>query len=126
MAEPNTSGASVVALVIASLGPVAGPYSLIVMASLAGAMWPLSTMPHTSRTQGALFLLRIVATAVLCTGSVAWVLAERFNLPIYEGMSIASFGIGALGNGWGKVFRGLRDGLAAVLRGIGDKAKDEP
>lgn len=119
MAEPNTSGVSIVAVLIALLGPVAGPYSLIVMASLAGAMWPLSTMDHISKKQGAFFLLRIVTTAVICTGTAAWFLADKFNLPVYEGMSVAGFGIGALGNGWGKVFRGLRDGLAAVLKGFG-------
>ncbi len=118
MAEPNTSGASVVALAIAAIGPTAGPYSLIVMASLAGAMWPLSTMPHTTKTAGAFFLLRIVTTAILCTGTVSWFLAAHFDLPIYESMSVAAFGIGALGNGWGKVFRGLRDGLAALLKGF--------
>ncbi len=120
MAEPNTSGASVVALLIAAMGPIAGQYSLIVMAALAGAMWPLSTMPHATKRQGAFFLLRIVSTAILCTGTIAWLLAEHFNLPAYESMSVASFGIGALGNGWGNIFKGLRDGVVALLRGIGN------
>jgi len=118
MAEPNTSGISITALFIAILGPLAGQYSLIVMAALAGAMWPLSTMEGTTRAAGAFFLARIVFTAIFITGSLSWLLSSHLDLPVYESMAIAAFAIGALGNGWGRVFRGLRDGLAAMLRGF--------
>jgi hypothetical protein len=111
VSEPSTAGASAVSLAIATLGPVAGPYSLIVMSALAGAMWPLKTMESPSRAQGAWFLLRIVATAVFIAGAAAHYIEVRFALPAYEALSVASFGIGAMGNSWTKVISALRDGL---------------
>ncbi len=54
MAEPTTaSGISITALLIALLGPLAGQYTVIVMAALAGALWPLSTMDLPTRRAGA-------------------------------------------------------------------------
>jgi hypothetical protein len=119
MAEPNTSSISVTAVLIGLMGPLAGQYSLIVMAALAGALWPLSTMGTTTKRAGAFFLLRVVFTAIFLTGSCAWFLSDQFQVPVYEGMAVVAFAIGALGNGWGTVFRGLRDGIAAFLRGFG-------
>lgn len=125
MAEPNTSGISITALFIAVLGPLAGQYSLIVMSALAGALWPLSTMGGTTRRDGALFLLRVVVTAIFLTGTAAWFLEDAFSLPIYEGMAVVSFCIGALGNGWRKVFVGLRDGLSAIMGALAGGSRDD-
>lgn len=120
MAEPTTaSGISVTALLIALLGPLAGQYTVIVMAALAGALWPLSTMELPSRRAGAAFLFRIVAAAVLLTGSAAWYLETNHQVPAIHGMAVVAFLIGALGNGWSPVFRAMRDGLAAFLRATG-------
>ena len=120
MAEPtSTAGISITALFIALLGPMAGQYSLIIMAALAGALWPLSTMGCTTRISGAFFLLRIVVTAVFLTGSAAWWLQTHYAVPVFDGMAVIAFLIGALGNGWGPVFKALRDGLGAVARSIG-------
>lgn len=119
MAEPaSTSGVTITVFLITLLGPFAGPYAVIVMASLLGAMWPLSVMPEMTRRSGALFLLRIVSTAVVLTTSAAWYLEQSYGFPAVHGMAVVAFFIGALGNGWAPVFSALRGGLAAAARGL--------
>lgn len=120
MAEPTTaSGVSLTALFIALLGPLAGQYTVIVMAALAGALWPLSTMEMPTRRAGAAFLFRIVSAAVLLSGSGAWYLEQNYQVPAAHGMAVAAFFIGAMGNGWTPVFRAMRDGLSAFIRTVG-------
>ncbi len=125
VAEPNTSGVSLAALLIAAAGPVAGQYGLIVMGALAGAMWPIKTMKFASKLEGALFLLRIVITAVFLSGSLAWYLSSKTDLPVYEALAVVSLLIGAMGNGWGSIFRGLREAAMAALRGLGGGKNDQ-
>lgn len=113
-------------LLTSVLGPFLGSYAVIVMASLLGAMWPLSVMANTTRVSGAFFLVRIVSTAVVLTTSAAWYLETRYSFPAVHGMSVIAFFIGALGNGWGPVLAALRQGLAAVARGVGGALGKEP
>lgn len=123
MAEPTTtSGVSITALLIALLGPLAGQYAVIVMAALAGALWPLSTMEIQTRRAGAAFLFRIVSAAVLLSGSGAWYLEQNYQFPAVHGMAVAAFLIGAMGNGWTPIFRAMRDGLSAFMRTIGSSS----
>lgn len=123
MAEPTTaSGVSLTALLIALLGPLAGQYAVIVMAALAGALWPLSTMEMPTRRAGAAFLFRIVSSAVLLSGFGAWFLERNYQVPAVHGMAVAAFFIGAMGNGWTPVFRAMRDGLSAFIRTVGSSA----
>lgn len=125
MAEPTTaSGVSITALLIALLGPLAGQYTVIVMAALAGALWPLSTMVMTSRKAGAAFLFRIVTTAVLLSGSAAYYLEVNYQLPAAHGMAVAAFLIGAMGNGWSPIFRAMRDGISAFIRAVGGASNE--
>lgn len=125
MAEPtSTSGITLTVLLTTLLGPFAGPYAVIVMASLLGAMWPLSVMPSMTRRAGALFLARIISTAVILTTSAAWYLETSYGIPAVHGMAVVAFMIGALGNGWAPVLGALRQGLAAAARGVGKLAGD--
>lgn len=125
MAEPaSTGGVTITVFLITALGPFAGPYAVIVMASLLGAMWPLSVMPDMTRRSGALFLVRIVSTAVVLTTSAAWYLEETYGFPAVHGMAVVAFFIGALGNGWAPVFSALRSGLAAAAKGLSATGKD--
>jgi uncharacterized membrane protein YkvI len=120
MAEPTTtSGVSLTALLIAVLGPLAGQYTVIVMAALAGAMWPLSTMDMKTKIAGAAFLFRIVSAAVILSGSAAFFLEQQYGYPVIHGMAVVAFVIGAMGNGWTPVFRAMRDGMSAFLRAVG-------
>lgn len=123
MAEPTTvGGISITALLIALIGPLAGQYAVIVMAALAGALWPLSTMELESRKSGAAFLARIVFSAVFLSGSAAWYLETSYAIPAAHGMAVVAFLIGAMGNGWSPVFRAMRDAILAVVRVAGNSA----
>lgn len=124
MAEPGTSSLSLTALFIALLGPIAGEYSLIVMAALAGALWPLSTMGNTTKILGAFFLLRVVFTAVFLSGGATWVLETHYDIPAHESMAVVSFVIGALGNGWAPVFRAIREGMVGIMRGLSNGSRE--
>jgi len=125
MAEPSTSSLSITALAIALLGPMAGPYALIVFAALAGALWPLSTMPTVTRMQGAAFLLRVVSGAVVLTGSAAYLIESIYKVPAIESFALVSFGIGAVGNGWRPVLQGLRGALVNLVNRLGDRRDDQ-
>lgn len=120
MAEPSTSTLSITALAIALLGPMAGPYALIVFAALAGALWPLSTMPTVTRAQGAVFLLRIVATSVTLTGGAAYWIETRYQVPAVQSLAFVAWGIGAMGNGWRPVLQGLRNAVVNVVGKFAD------
>lgn len=127
MAEPTSaSGITITALLISLLGPFAGPYAVIVMASLLGAMWPLSVMPNMTKLSGAFFLLRIVSAAVILTTSAAWYLEKRHGFPAVHGMAVVAFFIGALGNGWGPVLAAFRRGMAAAARTMSGESSKEP
>lgn len=119
MAEPaSTTSVTLTAISIGILGPLAGPYALIVMAALAGALWPLSTMGHVTRRKGAYFLLKVVMTAVILTGASAYFLEERYAIPAFQSFAVIAFFIGALGNGWSPVFDALSESLAVLVRGV--------
>lgn len=123
MAEPSAPTLGITALAIALLGPMAGPYSLIVFAALAGALWPLSTMPTVTRAQGAVFLLRVVGTAVVLTGGCTWWIESRYQVPAAQSLALVAFAIGALGNGWRPVLAALRNGLINAIGRLVDTSK---
>ena len=117
MAEPaSTSATSLTVVAIAAVGPAAGPYAVVVMAALAGALWPLSTMEGLTRRTGAFLLLRIVATAVCLGGAGASMLERWLGVPAYDAGAAAAFVIGAVGTGWSKIGRAV---TAMLLRLIG-------
>lgn len=121
MAEPtSTSTISIAALAVALLGPMAGPYALIVFAALAGALWPLSSAAESqTRMAGAWMLLRCMAMAVVLTGSAAAWLQSAYDIAATEALAPVAFVIGALGNGWRAVISSIADALKAVIGRIG-------
>lgn len=120
MPEPtSTSGISLAAVSIALLGPMAGPYALIVFASLAGALWPLSAADTMTRSAGAWLLLRCTLTAVVLTSALSLVLQNQWQIPANEALAPVAFAIGALGNGWRPVFEAVGSALQAVLARAG-------
>lgn len=126
MAEPSTSTLSITALAIALLGPMAGPYALIVFASLAGALWPLSTMPTVTRMHGAAFLVRVVAASVVLTGTASYWVETTYQVPATQSFAVVAFGIGAMGNGWRPVLAGLRNALVNFVSRFGNTAGKGP
>lgn len=124
MPEPtSTSGISLAAVSIALLGPMAGPYALIVFAALAGALWPLSAADTMTRSAGAWLLLRCTLTAVVLTSALSLVLQNQWQIPANETLAPVAFAIGALGNGWRPVFEAVGSALQAALARAGGGPK---
>lgn len=124
MPEPtSTSGISLAAVSIALLGPMAGPYALIVFAALAGALWPLSAADTMTRAAGAWLLLRCTLTAVVLTSALSLVLQNQWQIPANETLAPVAFAIGALGNGWRPVFEAVGSALQAALSRAGGGPK---
>lgn len=83
MAEPTSTaagGISLAALSVAMLGPLAGPYALIVFAALAGALWPLSSAEPMTRKAGAWLLLRCTLTSVALTGALSGIVQAQWGV----------------------------------------------
>lgn len=97
MAEPQTS---VVAVVVALLSPLTGPFSVIVFAALAGATWPLSAADTATRKQGAFLLIRLVLTSAALTGFIAFVVEQQFGFPANKVLAPVAFLIAWLGDSW--------------------------
>ena len=110
MAEPTVTTAgsvSLTVLFVTILGPLAGPYVLIVLASVAGAMWPLTAARTMGRAAGAWLLVRCATTALVLTGLLAGILERSWGLPLSEGLAPVALFIGAMGYGWRPVFASL-------------------
>jgi len=120
MPEPTTTtagGASLAVIAVALLGPMAGPYALIVFAALAGALWPLSAAESMTHRAGAWLLLRCTLTAVALTGVLSSVLQSQYNVPTLEAFAPVAFLIGALGNGWRPVFEAIGGAFGRIFGG---------
>lgn len=117
MAEPTMpASVGIVTIAVALLGPMAGPYAVIVLSALAGALWALAAAPTDGRRAGALLMLRLVLTAVVLTGGVAWALEAQYGWPAHQLLAPVAFATGMGGDRW----RALVDVLvAAVSRRIG-------
>ena len=101
MTEPTIPAtAGIVALGVAMLGPMAGPYAVIVLSALAGALWALAQAPTSTRAAGALLLLRLVLSAVVLTSGVAWLLERHYSWPAHQVLAPVAFLIGMGGDRW--------------------------
>ena len=107
--HPPLAAASLTATLIAFLGPTAGEYLAILLASFIGAMWALSARPTVTKTEAAMFLLRMVGTAVIFSGTVAWLLERKWGLPAHHVLAGAAFFIAFVGDRWEAI---LADAIA--------------
>ena len=122
MAEPTTTtGLSLTALAIAILGPMAGPYSAILFAALAGSLWPLTAAEGISKSSGAWLMLRCVLTSIVLTSTGAAIAASVYGVPPVDMLSPVAFFLGALGNGWRPVFAAVSAALALAANKLGAK-----
>ena len=94
------TGTGLAALFVAFLGPLAGPYALIVFAALAGSLWPLSGADAMTRTAGAWLMLRCTLTAVVLTAAVSNYIQTRYEVQAGEAFAPVAF-LMALENGVG-------------------------
>ena len=122
MAEPtSTAGLSLTAFAVALLGPLAGPYTAIIFAALAGSLWPLSSTEGLTRAAGAWLLLRCVLTATVLTSTAAAILSAEYGIEPTELLSPVAFFLGALGNGWKPVLSALSGVLSNLAGKLGSK-----
>lgn len=120
MAEPastSSSGVGLAVALVAVLGPVAGEYAAILFSALAGALYPLSERKGITRSEGALLVLRLVATSVVLTGLAAYYVNSYFNVPILTVMSPVSLVIAAMGDRWRLVFSSLASHVTRIVGG---------
>ena len=122
MAEPaSTTSAGFAAVLIAVLGPMTGEYMTIVLAALLGCFWALSGTATASRTEGAMFVVRMVGTAVLFTGTLAWLASQYTDWPAHHFLAGVAFLIAYYGDRWrallGDLFVSLRRRLSSILGG---------
>lgn len=116
MAEPTTSaGISLTVFAVVLLGPMVGPYALIALSALAGAMWPLSSAKLDGRVDGAWLLFRCTLMAILLTGFMSGIIERAWGIQVVESLGPVAFSIGALGNGWKPVFSALGDAMKAII-----------
>ena len=76
--EPSTSAFVVTGAVAALLGPVLGPFTLLLFGAVAGSLLALSKAPTMTRMQGIQFVVVGVAIALALTGVAVW-LVERYT-----------------------------------------------
>lgn len=128
MAEPTATTAASVSLTVifvSLLGPLAGPYILIGLAALSGALWPLSAARTATKAQGAALLLRCTLTAIVLTSLLAGFAEKLWGIPVNEGLAPVALLIGAMGNGWRPLFANLSGRVGALVAGQGGKGGAE-
>ena len=125
MAEPiNTTVAAVslVTLAAAVFGPQAGPYIVIVLGSIGGGLWALSSAVLTTRMQGAWLMLRCIVTAIVLTALIAGVVGPWLGMPVTEVYAFVAFVIGMLGNRWQDVIESIKIRLQGLISTAGGKS----
>lgn len=96
------------------LGPVLGPWVTVLLAAFVGALWSVGRIPTPSRLAAAGFLLRIMLTALVATGSMAAILVHFFSIGIEHLLPAVALAIGALGD----KIHSLRDAAGRRLRAL--------
>lgn len=121
MAEPiNTIGAvSLVTLAVSFTGPQTGPYIVIVMGSVGGGLWALSSTKMTGRLQGLWMMLRCVMTAVVLTALIAEFIGPFLHIKTVESYAPVAFGIGAFGNRWQDIFDSIKTRILKLIASSG-------
>lgn len=124
MTDPTSTalgGVSLMTLAVALFGPQAGPYIVILLGSIGGAMWALSKATLETRTQGAWLMARCIVTAIVLTALIAQVVGPYVGLPVGEVYAVVSFAIGALGNRWQEIFDSIKTRIQGVISVSGGK-----
>ena len=107
MSEPSTTTFAVTGMVATALGPVLGPWALIVFGAVAGSLLSMSRTPTAGVLDAVKFIVVGVVLACAITGSVAWAAEKYLEIPGYITLVPVAFLIGA-----------ARDALATAAQGI--------
>ncbi|MDB5731040.1 MAG: hypothetical protein JWQ03_935 [Variovorax sp.] len=97
MTEPGPVSFSLLAAAIALLGPVLGPYALVVFAAGVGAAAALSKRPPAEsapRWYGIKFLAMGTTVALLLTGPCIWVVTKYTDMPANIALIPVAFALG--------------------------------
>ncbi len=95
MPEPtSTSSIGLLGLFVTLLGPLLGPYALILFGATLGAATALSVRDGGSTLGGLWFLLRVVLTALLFTSAVTAALERWMDWPADMVMGAVAYCIG--------------------------------
>ena len=124
MPEPATTSVtaasvSATVLFVSVFGPQAGPWALIVAASIGGGLFPLSGSETQSTREAIMILLRCALLAIFTTGMIARYLENTYGLPVSDGLALVALAIGAMGNGWRSIFGALGNALRALAGRLG-------
>jgi hypothetical protein len=120
MAEPiqsTVAGVSLITLAVAVFGPNAGPYIVIVLGSLGGGLWALSSAVIETRAQGAWLMLRCLVTAIVLTAMIAGLLGPWLGVDTLEVYVVVAFTIGALGNKWIEIIDAVKTRMQNMIIG---------
>lgn len=94
---------------------VIGPYAVILIGSTVGASWSLGRREKGPRWGAAWYFLRMNATALLITVSLANLGGKWFGLTEPDWLLCpTAIAVGAIGDDWPKVFRWLMDRIAKL------------
>lgn len=94
------------------LGPVLGPWAAVVITATIGALWSVGRVETETRLEAVRFLIQIVLTAVVLTGGIAALLAQKLAWALDHALPAVAFTIGALGD----KFNTLKDAVVKRLR----------
>lgn len=124
MTEPLHSaaaGVSLITLAVALFGPQAGPYIVILLGSIGGGLWALSSTALKTRMEGLWLMLRCIVTAIVLTALIATVVGPWFGVAVTEVYVVVAFIIGALGNKWVEVIETIKTRLQTLISSSGPK-----
>lgn len=111
---------AVAALAGAETARYAGPYLVIIIAALVGAVGALMRRPSSTRLQAVGFVLLLTTLSVLLTGALSSLAAHAFGqagLPVDERFLLApiSGGIAYIGHDWPAVARWVGELIKKVI-----------
>ena len=117
MVEPTSAAGAVslVTLAVAFAGPQTGPYIVIIMGSIGGGLWALSSTKMDTKLQGLWLMCRCVLTAVVLTALIAEFVGPLMRVQIVEIYAAVAFAIGALGNRWQDIFDSVKNRLQSMI-----------
>lgn len=89
-AAPTTAVASISPL-IAAMGPVLGPFSLLLFSAFIGALVSLSRAEVSTRVQGAMHMVTSMGMSMVLTGACVWVITENTSVPADVALAPVAF-----------------------------------
>jgi hypothetical protein len=99
MSEPGTVTFVITGVAAAALGPVLGPYVLIVFAAVVGSLLAMSRTPLDNRAAGVKFIVVGVLVALVLTGPCVWAVQTYTTVPGHVALVPMAFVLGAARTG---------------------------